>query len=90
MKIEIIRNNEAVASAEKEKEVYLVFQEEYEEGDRIVFTPEKEGFVTLQFDAVLGRATVYSNGKPFAMNIPFGQKHDCYQESVFKPCPEPL
>ena len=84
MKIEIIRNNEAVASAEKEKEVYLVFQEEYAEGDRIVFTPERKGFVTLQFDAVLGRATVYSNGKPFAMNIPFGQKHDCYQESVFK------
>ena len=44
MKIEIIRNNEAVASAEKEKEVYLVFQEEYAEGDRIVFTPERKGF----------------------------------------------
>ena len=84
MKIEILRNGGAVASAEQATETYLVFKEEYQEGDQIRFTPEQAGFVTLQFDAVLGRATVYSNGKPFVMNIPFGQKHDCYQESVFK------
>ena len=73
-----------MASAEQATETYLVFKEEYQEGDQIRFTPEQAGFVTLQFDAVLGRATVYSNGQPFVMNIPFGQKHDCYQESVFK------
>lgn len=84
MKIEILRNGGAVASAEQATETYLVFKEEYQEGDQIRFTPEQAGFVTLQFDAVLGRATVYSNGQPFVMNIPFGQKHDCYQESVFK------
>ena len=84
MRIEIVRNGEAIASSEQEKETYLVFQQEYQEGDRIVFTPEGSGFVTLQFDAVLGRSTLYSDRSPFTMDIPFGQKHDCYQESVFK------
>ena len=84
MRIEIMRNGEAIASSEKERECYLIFHDTYQEGDSIVLTPEEEGFLTLQLDAVLGRATVYSNGKPFRMNIPFGQKHDCYQEGVFK------
>ena len=38
MRIEIIRNNEVIASCQQEKETYLVFQQEYQEGDRIVFT----------------------------------------------------
>ena len=83
MKIEILRDGKAVACAEGEKELYLVFEEEYKEGDQIAFTPDRKGFVTLQFDAVLGRATVYTNGTPFVMNIPFGQKHDCYHSAVF-------
>lgn len=83
MNIEILRDGKAVACAEGEKELYLVFEEEYKEGDQIAFTPDRKGFVTLQFDAVLGRATVYTNGTPFVMNIPFGQKHDCYHSAVF-------
>lgn len=84
MRIDIVRNNEVIASCQQEKETYLVFQQEYQEGDRIVFTPERAGYVTLQFDAVLGRSTLYTDGSAFSMDIPFGQKHECYQESVFK------
>ena len=84
MRIEIIRNNEVIASSQQEKETYLVFQQEYQESDRIVFTPERAGYVTLQFDAVLGRSTLYTDGSAFSMDIPFAQKHECYQESVFK------
>ncbi len=83
MKIEIIRNNEAIASSQGEGSCYLVFQEAYQEGDRIVFTPEGGGFVTLQFDAVLGRSTLYTKGDAFSMDIPFGQKHMCYHDAVF-------
>ncbi len=85
MQIRIInKNNEILAEAMKETETYLVYREEYKEGDRIVFIPEDKGFYTIQFDAVLGRATVYSDGNPFVMNIPFAQKRDCYQEAAFK------
>lgn len=84
MRIDIIRGGESVAHSEQERETYLVFKEAYQEGDQIRVTPEGKGFLTLQLDAVLGRATVYSDGSAFTMDIPFGQKHDCYQESVFK------
>lgn len=84
MDIVIERNGKAVASASGADELYLVFREEYQEGDRIIFSPGEAGFYTVQFDAVLGRATLFSNGKDYILPVPFGQKHDCYQESTFK------
>ena len=84
MEIKIIGNGTVKAVASGADEIYLVYMQEYEEGDSIVFTPEEKGFYTIQFDAVLGRSTVYSNGSEYTLSIPFGQKHDCYQESVFK------
>lgn len=84
MKIEILRNGMTIALTEGDGEAYLVFKNEYEEGDEIRLTPEKKGFLTLQLDAVLGRTTVFTNGTEFRMPIPFGQKHDCYHESVFR------
>ncbi|MBO8436915.1 MAG: carbohydrate-binding protein [Spirochaetes bacterium] len=86
MKIEIIRDGKAIAASEQKNETYLVFQEEYQEGDTIALYPESKGFITLQLDAVLGRATLYADGTPFLLPVPFGQKHDCYHESVFKGC----
>ncbi len=86
MKIEIIRDEKAIAASEQKNETYLVFQEEYQEGDTIALYPESKGFITLQLDAVLGRATLYADGTPFLLPVPFGQKHDCYHESVFKGC----
>ena len=84
MKIEIIRNGKSIAVSEEEKEAYLIFQEEYQEGDTVALYPEKKGFVTLQLDAVLGRATLYTNGNAFSLPVPFGQKHDCYHDAVFR------
>lgn len=84
MRIEILRNGNTYASQEGNGEAYLVFNEEYSEGDQIRLTPEGKGFITLQLDAVLGRSTVLSDGRPFTIPIPFGQKHDCYHEAVFR------
>ncbi len=84
MRISILRNGSEIAKTEGVKEAYLVFREEYKEGDAIQLIPDHKGFITLQFDAVLGRATVLSDGKPFTMSVPFGQKHDCYHETVFR------
>ena len=84
MKIEIRREGKVIAKSEGKEEIYLVFEEEYIEGDKLVFHPDGAGFYTLQFDAVLGRSTLFSNGDKYELNIPFAQKHDCYEEHVFK------
>ena len=84
MKIEIIRDGAAVYSAEGQNDVYLVIKDEYKEGDCISFTPDEAGYLTLQFDAVLGRSTLYTNGKPFTLPVPFNQKHDCYHDAVYR------
>ncbi len=84
MIIEIIRNGETIARSSGNGESYLVYDRSYEEGDSIRLTPEKQGFITLQLDAVLGRATLYTNGTPLTMTIPFAEKHDCYHEAVFR------
>ncbi len=84
MEIKIIGKENVKAQVSGDQEIYLVYQSEYEEGDYISFMPSEAGFYTLQFDAVLGRATVYSDGSEYKMPIPFAQKHDCYQESVYK------
>ena len=84
MRISILRSGTEIASAEGMKEAYLVFSEEYQEGDSIQLIPGRKGFITLQLDAVLGRATLLSDGNPFIMPIPFGQKHDCYHEAVYR------
>ena len=84
MRIEILRDGRTIAEAEGSGETYLVFSEEYQEGDAIRLTPERSGFITLQLDAVLGRTTAYASGTPFTLTIPFAEKHACYHESVFR------
>ena len=84
MKIEIIRDGAVVYSAEGQNDFYLVIKDEYKEGDCISFTPDEAGYLTLQFDAVLGRSTLYTNGKPFTLPVPFNQKHDCYHDAVYR------
>ena len=84
MRIEILRNGTAAAAAEAMGETALVFREEYIPGDVIRVIPERKGFITIQLDAVLGRATVFTDGSPFELPVPFGQKHDCYHEAVFR------
>lgn len=84
MKLEIIRYGNLIASTEGSEEIYLVLEDEYMRGDRIIFTPDEAGFYTIQFDAVLGRSTLYSNGEKFEMEIPFYEKHECYHDSAFK------
>ncbi len=84
MEIKIVRNGNIIASCTGEKETYLVFQEEYIDGDEIIFSPKEAGFYTIQFDHILGRATVWANGNDYHFHIPFAQKHDCYHPQAFK------
>ena len=84
MRIEILRNNNVIASSEGRTETYLVFQDEYIEGDAIRLTELEKGFITLQLDAVLGRTTLFTNGQDYIYPIPFAQKHDCYHDAVYR------
>lgn len=83
MEIKILRGDEVLLSSSGEKETYIVFREEYQEGDMIVFTPSKPGFYTLQFDHVLGRSTLWTKGEEYRFPIPFERKHDCYHPAAF-------
>lgn len=84
MQISIIRNNTTIAAINGNNDIYLVFNDEYQKGDAISFSSDEAGFYTLQFDHVLGRSTIYSNGKEYRLTVPFEEKHDCYQEYAFK------
>ena len=84
MEIKIIGKENVKAEISGNQEIYLVYKQEYEEGDHISFTSGEAGFYTLQFDAVLGRATVYSDGSEYKIPVPFGQKHDCYHQAAYK------
>lgn len=84
MEIKIIRDNNVLVSASNESETYIVFKEEYQNGDIISFKPDHAGFYTLQFDHVLGRSTLYSDGSEYRFPVPFDQKHDCYHPFAFK------
>lgn len=83
MKIEIINNNEVKAKAEGENDIYLYYEKTYEEGDQIRLSLEK-GFYKVYLDATLGHQIAYSNGEDYILSVPFGQKHDCYNDAAFK------
>ena len=82
MKIEILRNGEPLASKEGDDNIYLVYEAGYEEGDQIKVSTDP-GFYKIVLDATLSSVVVYSNGKPYVLTIPFGQKHDCYNDAAF-------
>lgn len=83
MKLAILRDGKEIMKAENEKEAYLVFREEFIPGDAILFSADP-GFYTLQLDHVLGRSTLYKGEGDYVLSIPFGKKHDCYQEYAFR------
>lgn len=66
------------------EEVRLVFEEEYEEGDRIVFTTsEKNTYLYAQVDDAMGEAFVYVTNNEVIYEIPFGEKRVSYSPKVF-------
>lgn len=65
-------------------EVRLVFQEAYEEGDKIVFTTsEKNSYLYAQVDDAMGEAFIYVTENEIVYEIPFGEKRVSYSPKVF-------
>ncbi len=81
MELSIRRNHEAAVSKSGADEVYIVFADEYEEGDEIVFNPDSAGYYLL--DLGLGKNILYSDGNIFTFPIPFGEKRFPYNPESF-------
>jgi len=81
-----ILNGQGEIKAEQygQEEVNLVYKEEYQEGDQIVFTTsKKEVYINLQADDALGMAFTYVTKDEIAYQIPFGVKRLSYSPKVF-------
>lgn len=82
MKI-VNKDQEVTAQVQGTEEVYLVYEREYQEGDRIVLeTAQKNLFVWLQLDDALGKSMVYLTGTASYI-IPFGEKKSSLSPKVF-------
>lgn len=67
-----------------ENNVSLLYCNEYEEGDIIIFECSKENqHVVLQLDDAIGSSIVYLTGKEFIYTIPFGEKRISYSPKSF-------
>ena len=77
-------DNTTAAVSRGMDEAYLVFSDEYKEGDRIILeSSEKNIHLVWQVDDALGNALVYITKKTLSYQVPFGEKKICYSPKVF-------
>lgn len=80
----INKNNETLAYAKDIKEVNLVYDKEYREGDKIVISvSEPETHLHIQVDDALGDAFVYVTKTEIIYEVPFGTKRLSMSPKVF-------
>lgn len=78
------KKNETLASSKNIHEVNLVYDKEYQEGDKIVITVSKpEVHLHIQVDDALGDAFVYVKQNEITYEIPFGTKRLSMSPKVF-------
>lgn len=78
------KENEILASAKDTNEVNLVYDKEYQEGDKVVITVSKpNAHLHVQVDDALGDAFVYATQKELVYEIPFGSKKLSMSPKVF-------
>ncbi len=75
---------ETILDAKSEDEVNLVYNQSYQEGDKIAFeSDEKNVFLWLQFDDAIGCSMVYLKENSFVYEIPFGEKRTNISPKAF-------
>lgn len=73
-----------LAECSNTDEVYLVYQDTYKEGDKIVFkSSEKNQYFIAQIDDALGEAFVYFTENEVVYNVPSGEKRTNFSPKVF-------
>lgn len=83
LKIIDIKNN-IKASNEGIDEVGLVYNDLYEEGDKIVITSsEKDIFIIPSIDETMDKSILYLKDNEITYNIPFNEKRNSYSPKAF-------
>lgn len=78
------KNNESLAFVKDTKEVNLVYDKEYQEGDKIIISVSKpEVHLHIQVDDALGDALVYVTNQEITYEIPFGTKRLSMSPKIF-------
>lgn len=75
--------NEVLVSAAGEEEIYLVYNGEYAQGDRIILEGDRQSFAVIQLDDTIGEELVYLSAGRLSYEIPFGEKKICYSPVSF-------
>lgn len=75
--------NELLASASGEDELYMVYNGEYKVGDKIALEAEREAFVVIQLDDALGEELVYLKKGSLTYEVPYEEKKICYSPKCF-------
>ncbi|WP_440409222.1 carbohydrate-binding protein [Neorhizobium petrolearium] len=77
-------NGTVLASATGKDEVFLVYRQDYQEGDQIVVMASEPGHVVLALDDTIGSAAAYLKGPSYSLKVPFGDKRACYSPRAFQ------
>lgn len=85
LSLKIVRADDTtVCEASGTGEVHMVFEGEYQEGDKIVLeSAEKNLHLMVQVDDALGSALVYITENKIVYEIPFHEQKVCYSPKVF-------
>lgn len=83
--IKIVHENGSTAAFNsQQEEVRLVYQKEYEEGDKVILSCSTvPAYLMVQVDDALGESFVYITKKEVSYTIPFGEKKICYSKKTF-------
>ena len=74
MEIKVINvNNDVIAKIEGDTELNLVFEYEYEEGDRIVISGCEGSYIWMMLDEAIGKSMVYVKDT-LTYIVPYGEK----------------
>lgn len=79
--IRVVRGDEVRAARSGEGEVFLHFQDSYQEGDRIEIEAPR-GYAHVAVDGV-GEALVWMQGGVYTLPVPFGERRVCYAPGAF-------
>lgn len=82
--LKIMDKDEQIKGMAQGKEIFLVHQELYEEGDHIVVTCEEEKtFLVVQLDDAIGESFIFLKNNTMNFPVPFEEKKACYSPKSF-------
>ncbi|ULR47208.1 carbohydrate-binding protein [Rhizobium sp. K102] len=72
------------ASSTGRDETFLVYRQDYREGDCVVVEASEPGHLFLALDSAIHSALVYIRESAYSLAVPFGDKRKSYSPNAFK------